>query len=260
MRTVAALAFVGFFTNTAFAITHQLPQPRPTQTTSSLPAFSSINVKGFVDVMIKGEPSSHPKDTAVVNRNPQWLSAKVRHHILYLRPIQAARNHHKAPQITVRMYRLNKLDAHGPVSIVGKNIQSNGLYLRTDSSRDITLMGKMALKSINNTGAGTINMRGVTARSISIRSSAGNITLAGTADEAHIKLFHNAQLHSQFLRTKSIFVRTQASSTATVLPIDSLHAFASDNSHVYYGRKPKTMSRYTSHSGSVLLLNPQEQQ
>lgn len=253
MKKLILTTLLTLTANVAIA-TNKLPQPKPTTTKLSLPTFSAINATGRINVMIIGTHSKNPSDTVVENKNPQWVTAKVRNHVLYLHALSAASPSLKAPTVKVRMYRLNKLEAYGRASITAKNVQSDGLYLHADTTRNITLSGKLAVNQIRNYGPSHINLRWVKGKEINIQSYAGRITLAGRADQVRVKLRNHAILDAQYLRTKHVVVQTKDFSVAKVLPIDSLRAFATDHSNVYFYKTPQHISRYTSRSGNILQM------
>ena len=55
-------------------------------------------------------------------------------------------------------------------------------------------------------------------------------------------------------RAQHILIQTKNFATAKLLPIQSLRAFATDFSNVYFYKMPDYISRYTRRSGNVLQL------
>ena len=108
MKKLLLMTLLTFTFSVAIAA-NKLSKPKPTTTHLKLPAFNSVHVTGFVNVIIKGTSSRSPSDTIVESRNPQWVSAKVRHHVLSLRALHAAEQSRTAPTVKVRLFRLNKL-------------------------------------------------------------------------------------------------------------------------------------------------------
>lgn len=241
-------------TMTAAFAANNLPTPRPTSTKLNLPSFSAIHVTGRVEVLINGTRSKNRGDTFFKINHPQQIAARIRHHILYLRALSNASPNAKPPIVNVHLYRLNKLDVFGQASIVGNHIRSNGLYLHADTTGNITLNGKLLVERIRNYGPSRIHLRWVTGKKIRIRSDAGRMIIAGSAGQVRIKLRNHAKLDAQYLRAKHVLVQTRDFSVASVLPVISLRAFATDFSHVYFYKTPEYISRYTNRSGNVLQL------
>lgn len=233
---------------------YAIPQPAPTKTTLKLPAFSAIHATGRMNLIITGTKSNNPSDTVVENKNPQWVEAKVQGHVLYLRALNAAEPSRTPPIIKVHLYQLDKLDVYGRVTITGTDIKSDGLYMRADNTRDITLNGKLVVDQIRNYGPGHITLKWVSGNAISVQSYAGEISLAGKAKQLRVKLRNHAVLDAQYLRTQHVLAQTKDFSVAKVLPIDSLRAFATDFSNIYFYKTPQHLSRYTNRSGNVLQM------
>lgn len=242
------------FTVTSVFAAKKIPNPKHTKTKTSLPAFSSIHVTGFVKVIIHGTNSKSPKSTAVTSHHSNQVSIKIRHHTLYIRSLKSALPRRKASIVKVRMYRLNKLDVYGRASVTAKNIKSDGLYLRADTIHPITLDGILIVDRIINYGPSKIKIRWVKGKAISIRSMAGRITLAGNVAELRAKLRNHAVLDAQYLRTQHALIQAKDYATAKIQPVQSLRAFASDNSNVYFYKNPEHISRNTSGSGNILQL------
>ncbi len=252
MKKLFLVLWFIFTINVSFAADKTLPKPNPTTTRLKLPTFSSVHIRGFINVMIQGKKAQGTSDTVIESYNPQWVNAKVSHHTLYLRVLHAALPSRIAPTVTLHLHRLKQLEVYGRASVIGRNIKSDGLYLRSNTTRNITLQGNLVLKHVINKGLGHIKLRWVRGRSARVQGLAGSIQLAGSVDQLRVKLRHHAVLDAQYLRANHIFIQTKQFSSAKVLPVQSLRAFATDFSNIYYYKEPKVISRYTDHSGNVL--------
>jgi len=231
-----------------------IPHPKHTKPGANSPAFSAIQVTGNINLIIQGTNSKNPKSTAIISHNSKRVTAKIRHHTLYLQTLNAALPSNKPSTVKVRIYRLNKLNVYGRSSVTANHIKSDGLYLLSDTVRNITLNGALLVNKIVSFASNKISIRWLNGKALSVKSSAGRIMLAGSVTELQVKLRNHAKLDAKYLRAQRILIQTKNFAVAKVLPIKSLRAFASGHSNIYFYKKPVHISRYTSDSGNVLQL------
>lgn len=209
---------------------------------------NAIAVKGAIKLIISGTKNPNVSDT--VNYPFQSVSAKVSNHTLYLEGLSRT----AMKTVRVNLHDLKSLRVDGRVTIIGNNVHSTGLNLRANSTGNISLNGRMTVNKINNRGPNHITLRWVKSHNLTINSSAGRLTLAGSVQQMQVKLRNNAALDAQYLRAQRINVQTKGTAIAKVLPIYSLHAFATEHSQIYFYNAPKYISRYTRSSGNILQL------
>ena len=247
MKKFALAIMLSFIAATALATSNL------STTRINLPAFNVIKVSGNVNLLIQGMNSSRSRDTLTARLNPQWVAAKVKNHVLYLRTLRGARSNRKAATVKVGIYQLDKLVVNGRASVTGSRIQSNGLVLKANTVGNITLNGKFIVDRIQNEGPGNVNLRWVSGRNIKVRcDGSGRVTLAGTAKTLRATLEDHTTLNARYLRAKEVLIKTQDYALAKVLPIISLRAFAGDYSNIYFYKSPKYINRDTKESGNIL--------
>lgn len=221
---------------------------------AALPSFNAINVSGPINLIIQGTSSKYPKSTAVLSHNSKAVNVKVKNNTLFIRSLNTMQPTKKSSTVRVRMYRLNTLSAYGKSSVTANNIKSDGLSLLSDTMGNITLNGSLAVNQITNYAPNRITIRWVSSKSLTIHSTSGRITLAGSVAELHVRLRNHAILNAKYLRAQRVLIQAKGFSIANVLPILSLRAFVSGHANVYFYKTPEHISRYTTDSGNVLQL------
>ncbi len=257
MKKLLLILLLTFIASIALAA-KPIPNPRPTVTRLKLPPFSAIRVVGHIKLIIRGTRSNNPRDTLIESRNPQWVDARVKNHTLYLRALRAALPSRRPALVKVKMYRLNKLKVYGHASVQGTNIRSNGLVIKTQTTGNVTLNGKLFVDKVKNKGPGNVSLRWIKGDNISIKAEGtGRITLTGTARKIKVDLEDHAKLNAKALRVKDVMVKTDDYAIARVSAINSLSAFAEDHSNIYYYNTPRHITRYTKNSGNILRMGSQ---
>ena len=243
------------FLTVSIAFAKPLPKPRPTTAKFRLPSFSAINVLGPIHLKLRSTRSSKPSATRILSRNSHRVSASVKHHTLFLRMRDTHLPNLKPTTVKIRIYRLQKLNVYGDASVIGTNINSDGLVIKANTTGRIALSGHIKLDKLENFGPGQIKLRRITGARILIKCKAdGHVTLTGSAEEMVAEVTNHAILDTQYLKTNHVMIKTNDFTLAKVFPINSLRAFATDFSNIYYYKPPKHLTRDASQSGNILQM------
>ena len=102
-------------------------------------------------------------------------------------------------------------------------------------------------------GNGRINIDWIKTDSLIIEGSgSGPVYLAGETDNLVIKLMRKARLHARYLRAQKAHVFTTDNAIAEIFVLDTLGAYAVNNSNIYYYKRPKDITIVTKDTGNVL--------
>ena len=82
--------------------------------------------------------------------------------------------------------------------------------------------------------------------------NSGEVLLAGVAELLDAQISGNFQLKAKYLRAEKAYINARQHARADVYVKDSLSALASDNSNVYYYRRPRLIGQYMRQAGSVM--------
>lgn len=151
---------------------------------------------------------------------------------------------------------LKSLYSNGNKSIIFHNLHSSNLEIEAHNTRNIVIQGIVSLNKINSTGNGNLLVYWVNSPYLRIDAKGKEkINLAGIVKTLDVKLSQNSQLYAQQLRAQQGFIETESQAQATVNVINTLRAFAKDNSIIYYSLPLKFISDYTEDFGLVLSKN-----
>ncbi len=151
---------------------------------------------------------------------------------------------------------LRSLLANNAGNITLAHVSSQNLDVNTSGSGNIQLVGVVALHNLRSSGLGRISVYWINSKRVIVRGdNAGHIFLAGTANLLDAEMSDTAVLDAKYLRVKNkTFVNTIGSSRAEVTTYDSLNAFASGSSNIYFYQHPLVLGKYMRDSGSVLFM------
>lgn len=219
--------------------------------------FDAINAQGYFNVVVvrSKKPSKKPKVT-ISGYPSEPIKVHVSHHTLYLKsPWHPIPGFNRPEVVTVYTNQLKGLTVAGPTSVRAMDLRSNGLDVKSSGTGNILLRGDIKLNQIQQRGHNQISIRWVNSSTIHINSKgSGSIRLAGVAKALFARLRNNATLHTQYLRTHYVQVQTKNEASAYVCPIETLRAFAFDDSNIYYYKYPKNITRQSIQSGNILQM------
>lgn len=156
---------------------------------------------------------------------------------------------------TIEVYapKLKNLIVAGNVTVSAKGFKTSGLTVTTKGNGTVNLDGQYIIDKVYQRGNGRINISWINSDNLFVDSdSSGPIYLAGTANNMVIKLMNNAELDARYLRTQKASVFTTDNARADILVLDTLGAFAVDNSNIFYYKRPHNLTVVTKESGNVL--------
>lgn len=137
-------------------------------------------------------------------------------------------------------------------------IQAANLNVISDDVGNISLDGIINMQQLTQTGTGTFSAMWVNSSRLNINTS-GNakIYLAGKVDFLNATATQTSQINAQYLRVQKAFVKTEDNSQALIAVLDSMNAFADNNSNIYYYETPTFLNRYTRANGTIIFMrNP----
>ncbi len=223
----------------------------------NLPYFSGIDANGDFQIIV----TSGKQQSVVLNGHPMAVSrvnASVQNGTLVLRTV-VARSESKSynPRVLVRIILNHPISAiilAGKSSLHASGIRTSSLVIYTRGNSGVYLRGSGNVQRVQNDSSRDIDLGWVTSRSIVIAGSGtGWVRLSGGyADILTARLRNGACLQAENLKANKVYVETEGYSIARIQPVNSLYAFATDDSNIYYFRVPREIAGYTKESGNVL--------
>lgn len=148
---------------------------------------------------------------------------------------------------------INRIVVADKIVLNSKHFKTNNLTIIAKDGGAINLDGFFNIDGIYQHSHSGINISWVSSDKLLIDSdSDGSIYLAGIANNMVAKLTHAAQLDAQYLRAKKASIFATDRARAEVLPLNTLEAFAIDNSSIYYYKRPHVLTIVTREHGNVL--------
>jgi hypothetical protein len=230
----------------------RIPHPDSANYNLKLPPFSALQVRGPVDVHVITSPSFQSSSYVIEGPHQRWVSAIRKNHMLVLR---ASTHNGSRSSVTVKMPEINFLSVSGSAQVSSRNVRSDGLTIRDAGYGYIHLTGMVDLHKIVNLGNGYVDVSWVNSRNFTLSGFGQSYTrVAGISKNLYARLYGHAGLDATYLRAQNVFVSTQDYANAKVLPIQRLHAFANNQSNIYYYKYPRTKNLSTQEIGNVLQL------
>lgn len=159
----------------------------------------------------------------------------------------------QCPKLEVHAVALKKIVVRGPLQVDVQGFRHQKISLDSRGTGKINLKGGYAPVNITQRGKSEVSIRWVSADTVEVSNSGFSIlTLAGRADKMYINLRDHAVLNAQYLRANTIQIKTRGHSVAHVMPLDTLRAFATDTSNIYYYHSTQHITQHSERSGNVL--------
>lgn len=225
-----------------------------TSTTLNLPAFSSISAAGNVKIIILEQ---QPKQNVTVFLPPKKMNqikVSVQNYTLI---INAPPKNRSAPiLIKINMSQpLKNISLTKSACLSGGRLNNPNMHITLGGSASIHLQGTP--HSIQNDGMGDAVITGVNGNMLIVNGNGhGRIIVSGRVQELAVKIGGSVVLDAQRLHAEIGHIETQRNATAYVCVFGPLHAFAYDNSDIYYYYTPSRLVRDTHASGNVLKITP----
>ena len=223
----------------------------PTSTTTklitqkhSLNRFKSVILSGNTTVeLVNGQYATNITGSG---KDLYSCHTDIRDQVLYI-------NAKSSVAIKLIVPGLKNITVTDNATLNAKDFITNNLTIIAKNNGTINLEGQFNIDKIYQRGNGRINITWVSSNKLFIDSNSGGpIYLAGIANNIVAKLTHNAQLDVRYLRTQKASVFTTDKAKADILVLDTLEAFAVDNSNIYYYKRPHYLTVVTRNSGNVL--------
>ena len=197
-----------------------------------LPPFKSIVLNGNATVELVNGPYATDDDKTIVKNQVLFITFK-------------------ASKISAP--RLKNITVANNSVVNAKNFKTSNLTITAKGNGTVNLEGKYNINKIYQYGSGRINIDWIDSDNLFIDSnSKGPIYLAGKVNSMVAKLTHNAMFDARYLRTKKASIFTTDTARAYIAVLDTLGAFAVDNSNIYYYKRPHKITVVTKGSGNVL--------
>lgn len=134
-------------------------------------------------------------------------------------------------------------------------LNSPNLELKVSHSGPVKLTGVSGLSHLMLDQTAPVAIAWVNSRQLNLDlSGKEHVFLAGTTDLLISHLSGQSSLDAKYLRAKTAFIETEGTSRAQVTVLDSLNAYARDQSNIYYYHVPKLVGRYYQGTGTVLYM------
>lgn len=155
--------------------------------------------------------------------------------------------------IKISAANLKNITVTDGATISAQAFKANNLTVVAKDYGTINLAGHFNIKQIFQLGSGRINIDWIDSDSLNIEGQGhGPIYLAGRVNNLQVKLTGNAKLYARYLRAQKASAFTTDNALAEVMALDTLSAYAIDNSNIHYYKRPKDITIVTRDSGSVL--------
>ena len=213
----------------------------------SLQPFRSILLNGNITVELAN--GSHAASIDDTQENLQKYQFNVINHVLHVSVPVSANN------TTIRVFApgLKSITVTGNATVNAKDFKTAGLTVTAKDNGTINLEGQYVIDKIFQRGNGRIDISWINSANLFVDShSSGPVCLAGTVNSMVVKLMHNAQFDARYLRAQKASVFTTDNARADILVLDTLGAFAIDNSNIFYHKRPQNLTVVTKGSGNVL--------
>jgi len=213
----------------------------------TLPSFNSIVVTGYASIELINGPCGTKISGLRKQSDPHQFA--IQDQVLYVSAPASTAN----ANIAIPASRIKNLTVTDNATVTSKNLKTAGLNIAAHNNGTINLEGQLAINKITQTGNGRINIEWIDSNRLFIDSnSSGPLYLAGTVTHMVAKLTGNADLDARYLRAKKASILTTDHARADIVVLDTLNAFAIDNSSIYYYKRPKNLTPLTKDSGNVL--------
>ncbi len=132
-------------------------------------------------------------------------------------------------------------------------LKSTDLLVSICDSGPVTLKGDVGIRELQVSDSGRVAITWVHSKELLVQlTDTQQVFLAGVAGLLITTVNDQAQLNAKYLRANKAFVRTTQQGLAEVAVLDSLNAYASDQSNIYYYLQPRLLGRYYQDHGSIL--------
>ena len=256
MKTICSMILL---TASCAAITTATAAAKPHRPLSikkqfSVRPFNNIHINGGVNVRLRYAPSSSPR-VQEAGRGIQALRVSVHQNTLTLKA-PSGKLQSSLPQVTLTLTQpLHSLTVQGIADVSARDLRSKNLNILLKGPGHIALSGRLNTKQVWQTGGGYVELTGVRGGDISIKlSELATTSLKGRVKMLTARLSNSSTLEAKKLRANTVFVKTAGNALARVFPVQSLRAFASGQSQVFYYHTPKFVTENTSKSGNVLQM------
>ena len=148
---------------------------------------------------------------------------------------------------------LKSITVIGSATVNAKDFKTTGLTVTAKGSGTVNLEGHYVIDKIYQSGNGRINIGWIDSDNLFVDSrSGGPVCLSGTVNSMVAKLTNNAYFDARYLRVQRASVFTTDKAHADIVVLDTLGAFAIDNSNIFYYKRPHNLTIATNNSGNVL--------
>ena len=217
-----------------------------TQKYNLLP-FKSIALKGNAAIeLVNG---SYGAEVTGLRKDLYDNHITVTNQVLHIAKQLSANN----PIIKVFSPGLKRITVAGNATVSAKDFKTAGLTITAKDNGTINIEGRYIIDKIYQRGNGRINISWIDGDNLFIDSrSSGPICLSGAVNNMVAKLTHNSYFDARYLRAQKASVFTTDRAHADVLALNTLGAFAVDNSNIFYYKRPHNLTVVTNNSGNVL--------
>lgn len=212
------------------------------------------------DISITLRNSNKPQ-VAVMNREHpgrDLVITIVKNGTLYLKDAAApsdARIRDKPLQVLVDANGIDMVVLYKKSSLYAPNYRTHNLRVLSFSAGNVILHGPLQSNHIEQHGTGMISMDSIKAKQLNIMTNGpGLIRVAGSVDTLTVRALGNGKVDAKYLRTKDATIQTNGISEVAVLTDNSLNAFASGSSYIYYYKTPAFVVPRTVGSGNILQM------
>lgn len=220
--------------------------------------FKRIVADSDINITLR---NSNKPQVAVMNRNHpgrDLVITMVKNGTLYLKDAAApsdARIRDKPLQVLVDANGIDMIILHKKSSLYAPNYRSRNLTVLSFSAGNIIMHGQLRSNHIEQHGTGMISMDSINAKNLDIMTNTpGLIRVGGSVDNLTVRAYGNGKVDAKYLRTKDATVQTNGISEVAVMPYNSLNAFASGNSYIYYYETPEFFAPRAVGSGNILQM------
>lgn len=249
---VGVLAILCFSMTSVTVAYPPLPAPQLTNMPQKLVDFNAISVRGPIKLLLLQPIAGDRNFIQIVGEQRSPMAVSIKNSTLSLEA-EASR---EPTVVRVGVAQLNQLTVDAGASVSSQPLSSASLSIDAHTTGSINLEGMITLTHLLTSGAGLIHIQWIDTPRLEIDGAdSSQIQLAGVAGSVEMRLRNKSQFEGRYLRVDRMMIQTRDFSSAELLVNDSLRAFALDESHIYYYKRPAEFTEFTSGSGRILQLD-----
>ena len=226
----------------------------------TFPTFTQIVVDGNVSVQLVAVNQSDASD--IVSRYAKNAQVKVtaKDNVLSITSKGGKGSSSvKAKKAVIKLpvVMLTELTVSDFAQVSGTKVSAHDLVIHAKNHAQVSLTGDgVDLKDIEASGSSKVSVKWATGSHVDINQGANSqVELAGAVDDLYLQIKDHANFDGEYCRAQRIVAQGSDFARLKVMPVESLRAFTSDYSTVYYYKTPAYITQHSTDSSAILEAN-----